>query len=371
MNPSSEPIQPLETAVAAFVGQLANGPENDPIRVRSFDDVERTFGGLDGPGDTALALRQFFLNGGQVAYVVRTGRGPIALAGNAAARTGLHALLDLDPYAVSLICLPDAASFDARGRRHAYATAARLAELQRAFLLCDLPPAASDPSAAIAWVEGDENPRTPNGAVYFPRLVIPGMRRQGKERETGPSGTVAGIIARNDAARGIWKAPAGKEATIVGALPAVELLDSHARALNPRAINPIRTLPTAGPVLWGARTLKGDDSLNDEFKYISVRRLVLHIERSVHRGLSWVVFEDNGRALWDRVGSDVYDFLHLLWREGAFQGAKPEQAFYVKMGLGETMTQADIDAGRLIILIGIAPLKPAEFVHIRIDLQTR
>src|SRR5690606_31047850 len=157
----------------------------------------------------------------------------------------------------------------------------------------------------------------------------------------------------------------GTDASVRNATPAVRLTDADSRALNPRAVNAIRTLPAAGTVIWGARTLRGDASYGEEFKYVSVRRLVLHVEQSIHRGLSWVVVEPSGEALWATVRAHVEEFLDRLYRLGAFQGHKPEEAYFARCDR-TTMTQDDIDEGRLIILVGIAPTKPAEFVVFRI-----
>ena len=363
-------IEAHSTGVAAFVGPFGDGPDNDPIRVRRFHDVERHFGGLAEAGETAFALHQFFANGGAVAYVVRTRKGAIALTGSPAGRTGMHALLDLDPYAFNVLCIPEVAHLDKAGRKRVYEAAALLCEQQRAFFICDLPATAATVSDAIAWMEGDENPRTPNGAVYFPRLHVQDPGRGGRWREVSASGTVAGIFARTDEERGVWKAPAGNEAALIGATPAVPLTDAHNRALNPRGVNAIRTLPSSGVVVWGARTLRGDDAQNDEFKYVSTRRLALHLEQSIHRGLSWAVFEPNGEPLWALIRQHVTDFLLSLYRKGAFQGATPDKAFFVRCDRS-TMTESDIAAGQILVDVGFAPLKPAEFVVLRIALQAR
>lgn len=367
-RPAQRPIEARATSVAAFVGYFPKGPENDAIRVRQFTDVERTFGGLHPNSATGYALYQFFLNGGSVAFVVRARIGASELAGSPAARSGVHALLDLDPYAFNLLCIPDAARLDENGQRHVYAAATRLCERQRAFLLCDMPEQAISTAEALAWMNGPANPRTSNGAVYFPQLHMPDPLNEGRMRSVPPSGTVAGIIARIDGERGIWKAPAGNDAIARGATPAAMLTDVDSRILNPRAVNAIRTLPSTGTVLWGARTLLGDDVQGSEYKYVPIRRLALYLEQSVHRGLSWVVFEPNGEPLWAQVRSSIESFLYDLYRKGAFQGETPQDACFVRCDR-TTMTEADLQADRLVVEIGFAPFKPGEFVIVRIALR--
>ena len=182
-----------------------------------------------------------------------------------------------------------------------------------------------------------------------------------------PSGAIAGIMARTDTQRGVWKAPAGLDATLVG-VPAlsVPLTDAENGELNPLAINCFRAFQTAGRVVWGSRTLRGSDQLGDEYKYIPVRRTALYIEESLYRGLKWVVFEPNDEPLWAQIRLNVGAFMHNLFRQGAFQGSSPRDAYFVKCDK-ETTTQTDIDLGIVNVLVGFAPLKPAEFVIIKLQ----
>src|SRR5690606_17472540 len=189
---------------------------------------------------------------------------------------------------------------------------------------------------------------------------------ENRPREVAASGTVAGVYARTDATRGVWKAPAGTEASLRGASLAVNLSDGQNGQLNPRGINAFRAFPVYGRVVWGARTLRGDDMLADEYKYVPVRRLALYIEESLFQGLQWVVFEPNDEPLWSQIRLNVGAFMQTLFRQGAFQGRSPREAYFVRCDR-TTTTQNDIDRGVVNILVGFAPLKPAEFVVLQLQ----
>jgi uncharacterized protein len=189
----------------------------------------------------------------------------------------------------------------------------------------------------------------------------------GALRPLPPCGYVAGIYARTDASRGVWKAPAGSDASITGASGLlIAMSDPENGQLNPRAINCLRTLPVYGNVVWGARTLHGDDDRGSEWKYVPVRRTALFIEESLYRGTQWVVFEPNDEPLWAQIRLNVGAFMQNLFRQGAFQGRTPREAYFVKCDR-ETTTQNDINLGIVNIHVGFAPLKPAEFVVLRIQ----
>jgi phage tail sheath protein FI len=206
-----------------------------------------------------------------------------------------------------------------------------------------------------------------NSAVYFPWVRAADPLQQNALRAFPPSGFVAGIYARTDASRGVWKAPAGSEASLSGAAGLViAMSDGENGTLNPRAINCLRTLPVFGHVVWGARTLHGDNDRGSEWKYVPVRRLTLFIEESLYRGTQWVVFEPNDEPLWAQIRLNVGAFMQNLFRQGAFQGRSPREAYFVKCDR-ETTTQNDINLGIVNIHVGFAPLKPAEFVVIRIQ----
>jgi phage tail sheath protein FI len=209
--------------------------------------------------------------------------------------------------------------------------------------------------------------RSENAALYFPRLCLPDPLQEGRLAEFAPCGAVAGIMARTDAARGVWKAPAGLEATLNGVAElTVKLTDGENGQLNPLAVNCLRTFPVTGRVVWGARTLLGADILASEWKYVPVRRLALFIEESLYRGTQWVVFEPNDEPLWAQIRLNLGAFMNGLFRQGAFQGRSPREAYFVKCDK-ETTTQTDINLGIVNIVVGFAPLKPAEFVIIKIQ----
>jgi len=241
---------------------------------------------------------------------------------------------------------------------------------RRAMLIVDAPEDWTDAQDAKTKVDDTNNfiTRHENAAVWFPLLLgSDPLDKDGKMREFVPCGTIAGIIARTDTNRGVWKAPAGIEATLFGFSDLKVKLDDDANGvLNPRGINCIRNFPGGyGMVLWGARTLRGADNLTDQWKYLPVRRTALYIEESLYRGTKWVVFEPNDERLWSQIRLNVGAFMHDLFRKGAFQGTDPKKAYLVKCD-SETTTQEDIDKGIVNILVGFAPLKPAEFVMIQI-----
>jgi phage tail sheath protein FI len=206
-----------------------------------------------------------------------------------------------------------------------------------------------------------------NAALYFPRVIQADPMRDGQLDTFVPCGIVAGVMARTDVQRGVWKAPAGLDAALNGIQGMeVNLNDQENGLLNPLGINCLRSFPVNGRVVWGARTLRGADQLADEYKYIPVRRLALFIEESLYRGTQWVVFEPNDEPLWGQIRLNIGAFMQNLFRQGAFQGKSPREAYFVKCDK-ETTTQNDINLGIVNIVVGFAPLKPAEFVVIKLQ----
>ena len=202
-----------------------------------------------------------------------------------------------------------------------------------------------------------------NSAVFFPRLVY---NAAGLRKTIGPSGAVGGLMSRIDATRGVWKAPAGIEADIRGVVDLeINLTDPENGVLNKQAVNCSRIFPS-GIVNWGARTMDGFDDQGSEWKYIPIRRLALFLEESLYRGTKWVVFEPNDEPLWAQIRLNIGAFMQNLFRQGAFQGQKPSDAYLVKCDK-ETTTQNDINLGVVNILVAFAPLKPAEFVILQIQ----
>jgi hypothetical protein len=225
----------------------------------------------------------------------------------------------------------------------------------------------SDPQAKLSSDIGLTGLAARNAVLYFPLVLESDPLREGQIDSFVPCGIVAGVMARTDTQRGVWKAPAGVDATLNGVQGLqVKLTDDENGLLNPVAINCLRSFPIYGQVVWGARTLRGADQLADEYKYVPVRRLALYIEESLFRGLKWVVFEPNDEPLWAQIRLNVGAFMHNLFRQGAFQGSTPREAYFVKCD-SETTTQNDINLGIVNVVVGFAPLKPAEFVIIKIQ----
>jgi hypothetical protein len=290
----------------------------------------------------------------------------VSAAGLAATREGIWALDDADIF--NLLCIPPFVRGGDVGTQTRTAALAYCRD-RRAMLVLDPLAGWNTPALTIAGLASfeAEGMRHPNAALYWPRLLMPDPLKENRLEEFAPCGVVAGVVARTDAQRGVWKAPAGQEATMLGARALeYKLTDGENGSLNPLGVNCFRTFPVVGNVVWGARTMAGADRLASEWKYLPVRRLALYIEESLYRGTQWVVFEPNDEPLWSQIRANVGAFMHRLFRQGAFQGRSPREAYLVKCD-AETTTQADIDAGVVNILVGFAPLKPAEFVIIRIQ----
>jgi phage tail sheath protein FI len=240
-----------------------------------------------------------------------------------------------------------------------YPTASIRCKNRRAFLLMDPPDSWTDAQTASTGVNTLRTGLVKDySAVFFPQITI---GENGLKKNIGPAGAIAGLCARTDSTRGVWKAPAGTEADLRGVVGLKQRFsDGENGILNPRAVNTIRIFPN-GIVNWGARTMDGDDGFASEYKYIPIRRLALFIEESLYRGLKWVVFEPNDEPLYAQIRLNVGAFMHDLFRQGAFQGLVPKDAYFVKCD-GETTIQSDRDLGIVNIWVGFAPLKPAEFV---------
>ncbi|HVF56046.1 MAG TPA: phage tail sheath subtilisin-like domain-containing protein [Pyrinomonadaceae bacterium] len=247
--------------------------------------------------------------------------------------------------------------------------AAAYCEKRRAMLLVDPRHNWNSQTAVRDAFNGETDEvgtRSRNAALFFPRLSKPNPLRDNQMEDFVPCGTVAGIFARTDAQRGVWKAPAGLDAALIDVPKlSVPLTDDENGELNPLGINCLRSFPVYGHVVWGARTLRGADRLADEYKYIPVRRTALFIEESLFRGLKWAVFEPNDEPLWAQIRLSVGAFMQNMFQQGAFQGRTPREAYFVKCD-SETTTQSDINLGIVNVLVGFAPLKPSEFVVIKL-----
>lgn len=258
-----------------------------------------------------------------------------------------------------LVLPPDAAPAAGATLKDLWGEASALCDEERAFLIMDPEPSWVDTQSASTGVNQLRIGLTKDhSAVYFPRVKIV---ENGREYIVGPAGAMAGLYARTDANRGVWKAPAGTEADVRGVLGVDVLMsDLQNGAINPMGVNAIRLFPE-GVISWGARTMDGADAFASEYKYIPIRRLALFIEESLYRGLKWAVFEPNDEPLWSSIRLNVGAFMQDLFRKGAFAGGRPSDAYFVKCDK-ETTTATDQNLGIVNIWVGFAPLKPAEFI---------
>jgi phage tail sheath protein FI len=497
-------ITGVATSITAFIGRARRGPVDDPVRVQSYAEFERTFGSLWADSALGYAVSQFFTNGGADALVVRVhngataatvsvgglslvaaspglwgqklrarvdhntrptqppeaadtlfnltvrdegtgatesflnlsieaghprlvttvlaqesklvrvnGAAPVArpttsapppagvadpmtsdvsstsfgtddggdgsaitdaeisAASLEAGRRGIWALEKADLF--NLLCIPPLTrAAEGNVGAQTRTAAAAYCKKRRALFIVDPLNAwdeVSDLTGGTNSLDGSlwGLARTENASLYFPRLRQPDPLQEGRLADFAPCGAVAGIMARTDSQRGVWKAPAGLDATLNGAVElTVKLTDGENGQLNPLGVNCLRSFPAVGRVVWGARTLRGADILASEWKYVPVRRTALFIEESLYRGTQWVVFEPNDEPLWAQIRLNVGAFMQNLFRQGAFQGRTPREAYFVKCDK-ETTTQTDINLGIVNIVVGFAPLKPAEFVVIRIQ----
>jgi phage tail sheath protein FI len=373
------PLQPyLSEATVEIVGEnTALNPARFVIRTgrsaRPFDaSATMGFTGADqatyllnpaGPVATrAVVSAQSYALGGGLSGSAAV---PVAAyRGVRATKTGLYALEDVDIF--NILCIPDAAAMAGADMRALYTEAEIYCEERRAVVLVDIAANIVRLDQMQAWLADNETLRHPNAAVYFPRTQISDPLARGRLRSIGASGTIAGLYARTDTQRGVWKAPAGTDARLrnVQALDYV-MTDRENGALNPLGINCLRTFPVYSSICWGARTLDGADQIASDWKYVPVRRTTLFLEESLYRGSKWVVFEPNDEPLWSQIRLNVGAFMQDLFRKGAFQGSSPRDAYFVRCD-SETTTQFDIDSGIVNIEVGFAPLKPAEFVILKI-----
>jgi phage tail sheath protein FI len=340
----------------------------------NLGDASSTLTFADGTGTVQSAFlkftagdQQFALTGGDDGGAGGAADFDAALIGDQNLKTGIYALLDVDLF--NILCIPATMNLDDTGAKQVATEATALCTTRRAMYIMD-PPASAAPDTVTGiqkWLDGASTQRSRNAALYFPRVKIADPLANFALRKVAPSGTMAGIYARTDANRGVWKAPAGTEATLSG-VQALEykLNDAENGVLNPLGINCLRSLPIYGLVSWGARTLMGADQMADDYKYLPVRRLALYIEESLFRGTQWVVFEPNAAPLWSQIRLNVSAFMQNLFRQGAFFGTTPQEAYFVTCD-GSNNPQNTIDLGIVNISVGFAPLKPAEFVIIQIQ----
>ncbi len=283
---------------------------------------------------------------------------------------GLQLLEKVDIFNL-LVIPPDAPESDTDSQ--VLAAAAALCEKRRAFLVVDAPVAWEDNPTAVTPESfaadlgiSAASTAARHAAVYFPRIVRPDPNRGNFPASFPCSGAVAGTIARTDRARGIWKAPAGLEAGLLGATGVSYVVGDHESGhLNKQGVNCIRSFGESGPVVWGARTMRGSDQLSDDFQFVPLRRLANYIEETLQRNTKWAVFEPNATPLWSNLRMTITAFMRGLFQQGAFAGAAG-QAFFVNCD-ATTTTADDIERGVVNVVVGYAPLKPAEFVVLYIQ----
>jgi phage tail sheath protein FI len=375
-------------AIVQLIGgrfRILTGRAGDPNTPGSAFNPNITITFTEAGGNTAADLgllgvipnvQQYSLSGTAAGFqtdrilgsnVGDNGNLPVAndIIGVRASKTGLFALEDVDIF--NILCIPRAANLSAPEPFNVYSAAEAYCLERRAFLIVDIPSNIDTVQEMKDFLDSNSGLRSRNAATYFPRLRIADPLNQFRLRDFAPSGTMAGLYARTDNDRGVWKAPAGIDTALrnVNELRYV-LTDPENGTLNPLGINCLRTFPIIGTVSWGARTLDGADVQASEWKYLPVRRFTLFLEESLYRGTQFAVFEPNDEPLWAQIRLNLGAFMQTLFRQGAFQGQTPREAYFVKCDK-ETTTQNDINLGIVNILVGFAPLKPAEFVIIKIS----
>lgn len=293
-----------------------------------------------------------------------------ALSGDRGARTSFYALDDVDAF--NMLAIPEASNLGSVANLAAVmAPALTFCVEKRAMLFIDPPPGLNSLPEAESWLDdvAGAGLRSPNSVSYYPPIRVPDPDNGGRLLEVAPSGTLSGVWARTDGEIGVWKAPAGTTASLRGVPELIHVLtDPQNGVLNPQGLNSLRSFDVPGNVSWGARTLMGADLLASDWKYIPVRRTALFIESSLFNGLQWAVFQPNAEPLWLEIRGAVTSFMQGLFRQGAFKGTSPREAFVVRCG-ADTTTQADINAGIVNVFVGFAPLQPAEFVVVNLQLQ--
>jgi uncharacterized protein len=359
----TKPLEMVGTSTAAFIGECKVGPVNQPVFITNWSQFTKTFGDFQNSDFLAHAVYGFFNNGGGRAYILNTGtleqakeRGEDASSRAAlyigtdngpGARTGLKAFEEIED--INIVAAPgqtDPVIQDA--------VLSHCENMRYRFAVLDSPEVIEK-----GGVDKLPKPRDSKyGAYYFPWLEVYDPVKGNIYMP--PSGYMCGVYARSDGERGVHKAPANE--IVRGALGLrYAITKGEQDLLNPKGINCIRAFPNRGIRVWGARTISSDAS----WRYVNVRRLFNMVEQSIEGGTQWVVFEPNDERLWKRVTRDIGAFLMRLWRQGALFGKTPEEAFYVKCD-AETNPPEVIDAGQLIVEIGMCPVKPAEFVIFRI-----
>jgi len=350
--------------------RVKNGLNAPNIRLKFSGDQQHGFADGDASSSYVRPAANFDANGVLQPWTLLNGDdgAPVSntdLLGNADLKSGLHALDDVTD--VNFIAIPGSDSTVAGG------AVGYCSNRRDCFFIADSPEKkdtdspTTDPATAADYLNNKITPKNSYGALYYPWLLVSDEAGVGKNptRYVPPSGFVAGMYARIDNSRGVWKAAAGTEATVTGPIDLeYSVTDSEQDILNPIGVNCIRQFPASGIVIWGARTL---GAVSDpEWRYIPVRRYAIYLEQSIYRGTQWAVFEPNDQRLWGSLKANIEDFLMGEFRKGALAGTTPQQAFSVKCDI-DLNPQSEVDAGRVNMEVKFAPLKPAEFVVIRIS----
>ncbi len=378
ISTGTRPIEAVGTSTAAFVGEVPrdDAPLHTPTAVNNWTQFVTQFVGTSVTStDLSNAVYGFFQNGGSRCYIINVGKGG-SLKGDGKGKQGIDSLEAIDE--VAIVAAPgytDLASYNAV-LEHCDKMKDRVAILDAPENVENIdqlktvatgkskkPAAEGEPGGGSSGGGGVRPPTQDKGfaSFYFPWLSTSDPLAPKTEITVPPSGHIAGIYARTDATRGVHKAPANE--VVRGALDLTYRITPQEQGdLNTLGVNCIRFFPTQGIRVWGARTLADSAS---EWRYINVRRLFNMIEESIARGTRWVVFEPNDMTLWKAIRRDISAFLTIQWRQGALMGATPEEAFFVQCD-AETNPPEVIDAGQVVAVIGIAPVKPAEFVIFRI-----
>ena len=310
------------------------------------------------------------LQSGATAGADGSAAGANDLRGTRGARTGFYALDDVSAF--NMLSIPEASLLGSTTNlASVMGPAIAYCEERRAMVFVDPPLGTDTIEECEAWLAEitDAGLRSDHSVAYVPNVQVPDPGEDNRPRSVAPSGTMAGVWARTDGEVGIWKTPAGISANLRNVLALdFAMTDPENGVINPLGLNALRNFDIPGNVSWGGRTLNGADLLADDYKYISVRRMSNFIATSLINGLQWAVYQPNDEPLWNEMRSAARAFMQGLFRQGAFQGSSPGDAYIVKCD-GETTTQADINAGIVNIFVGFAPLRPAEFVVITLQLQ--
>jgi uncharacterized protein len=363
------PIQAVGTSTAAFIGVAPDpkAPTNQPEACNNWTEFVKKFASNENPHSTPLShgVYGFFLNGGRRCWVVAVEKDSPLSGGDK--RTGLDHLEVIDE--IAIVAAPGYTGADAYSAllTHCTQMGDRVAVLDGPERVEDINSLTQVATAGKGEAAGGYRPAKEIrgfGAFYYPWITVRDPFPPGQYVNVPPSGHIAGIWARTDATRGVHKAPANE--IVRGAVNLSHLLTHQEQGvLNPEGVNVIRFFSQQGIVVWGARTVADGSS---EWRYLNVRRLFNMIEESIVINTRWIVFESNDRTLWNSIRRDISAFLTRVWRDGALMGQTPEEAFFVKCD-EETNPNENIDAGIVTTIIGIAPVKPAEFILFRITQQ--